>query len=566
MPQPDHAKISSLAGIEHTATMERMGRDDHDAGDGNSDNKPLDESLGFAPLDAPPPVPNPRHAAPDEPARRTAPTQRTGRSALRTPAGFQVAPTPLPGKALADRTRTAVTSKTGRAQPSTPDASEAPTPLPRQSGAAFDDTDQQLAAARPHVRSRVATGQGPDTDLSTSRARRAPTARIAAVDLGAQEQSAITQMSAAVSVRQTVVEPVSHDREITRLPTSQMPISELVREHAMTEETMRARSPGASAKIRRPSEVDVNATSMVPAVVAPRRSAPARPATEDTRASGVFRATSMLAVMLLFFAAALPGKAGPPWVLLQHTNGVTFIGLAFMLLIVVAALAPVPRVARGPIATILAAAMVSFAWLMLVDGLAGDLYRGQPAMALLAESGWITRIFLTLALVALPFALLLRRLDQRSVASRVAFLIGLVLLMVLYTALNALDWPSGPPLSDLIDVGTGSRFLGDRVSAWLAFGPLVVATIGLVSLLPKARPGFAHGLAFGFWLTVAVPLVVIALFTAKSDAWRDVLDPLKLSTFCAVALIYLPAAMAEWAHRAPSANTPVIRHSSGRKD
>jgi hypothetical protein len=270
----------------------------------------------------------------------------------------------------------------------------------------------------------------------------------------------------------------------------------------------------------------------------------ARDSARTRRPLTFFRGVSVIAMLLLFEAIALPTSAGPPWSLLGDPGGVTFVALAFLLLVVVAHILPVRPVLRAWAAVAVGVLMAAFS-LVVAGAAAGvDLFDGQPAMAAALGGPAGGRIALVLGLGALPFALFWRYLEGDRLGPRIAHGVALAVVLALAFGAGALGLGAGSAVGSALDtLGAGPVF-GDRLVAGFAVLPLLVALVSLAGFLPggRGRRFVVFGLAF--WAALFVPLVIAALFVAKSEAWMSVLEPLKVASFVAVPLLYLPAAAA----------------------
>lgn len=309
---------------------------------------------------------------------------------------------------------------------------------------------------------------------------------------------------------------------------------------AGTERALRAgaalRAPDAAlapAAPREGRERTVTATADVPVPVAVGASR-----------GGLLRGVSWLAMLLLFEAVALPSVDGPPWELLKNPGDVTFVALAFLLLCVVAHVLPVTLRARAFVATGVGLLMVVFGLVVGAQAVRADAFDGQPAVVALfsAHGGALGVVYL--AAVALPFGLFWRALAPDALGPRIAVGVGFSWVVLAFVGTAVLGLTDGPAITDALTTARTSPFLGDRIVAASSLTPAIVAILGLAAVARRVTPSFATTMGVLFWLLLAIPLVVAALFVAKSEAWILVLQPVKVATFLVVPLIYLPAALA----------------------
>lgn len=273
-----------------------------------------------------------------------------------------------------------------------------------------------------------------------------------------------------------------------------------------------------------------------------------RPPTGDVTVTAVAAAPSRLfanatrvALILLFLAAALPTAEGPPWALLVRPAEVTLQALAALILIGAVHLLPLPERARARIGVALGFLLVTFVALTFRVALAGAAFDGQPALIALfaGPTSWPTVTALA-ALVLVPGALL-----GRSLGAPPWHRLGLGL-GGLGAALGALALV---PIGGLFASIEGAAFLGDRVGAFAALPLLALLLVSPFALTLGALARSAAALGFSLWGSALLPLFVLALFSARSDQWMQVLEPLKLVGFLGAATLYLAAALAASASR-----------------
>ena len=259
-----------------------------------------------------------------------------------------------------------------------------------------------------------------------------------------------------------------------------------------------------------------------------------------------FKPLSVATLVLLFGAVALPTPSGPPWALLGDPGGVTFVALATLLLVLVAHILPVGPRARGAVATAVGALALGLSLVVADSAIGADLFDGQPAVGLAFAGPIGARAVLLSAALLLPFALHWRQSAPGSAPARAVHVLGVSLVLFAAFGLGALTPSGAPPLPLALDVARTSPLLGDRLVAAVSLLPILLALLSLFTLIPRIGTRRLAALAVGYWVTVAAPLIVGSLFVARSDAWMDVLAPLKVTTFILAALLYLPVAAAAW--------------------
>lgn len=272
------------------------------------------------------------------------------------------------------------------------------------------------------------------------------------------------------------------------------------------------------AELHRPPAGDVTVTAVAPA--------PSR----------LFANATRVALILLFLATALPTAAGPPWALLVRPAEVTLQALAALILIGAVHLLPLSERARARIGVALGLLLVTFVALTFRVALAGAAFDGQPALiALLAgPTSWPTVTALA-ALVLVPSALLGRSLGAPPWHRLGLGLAGLA-------AAIATLWLV--PIAGLFASVEGATFLGDRVGAFAALPLLALLLVSPFALTLGALARSAAAVGFSLWGSALFPMLVLALFSARSDQWLQVLEPLKLVGFAGAATLYLAAALA----------------------
>ncbi len=253
---------------------------------------------------------------------------------------------------------------------------------------------------------------------------------------------------------------------------------------------------------------------------------------------------SILSMVLLLAALALPTATRAPWELLANPAGVTFVALAFLLLTAVAHIIPIGARAKAAVAVAVGVAMLVFASIVGAAAVSGDTFGGQPGVGGVLAGPVGGRIVVGFAVVLLPFGLLWQAQSARPLGPKVAVGAGLGFALLVILAAGSLGLGATTAIASAAETGGASPFLGDRLVAWASLLPMVVAVGAVSTLLPRAPKALSGVLAVAFWVALSLPMVLAALFVAKSEAWALVLEPLKVASFVAVPLIYLPAALA----------------------
>jgi len=439
----------------------------------------------------------PEASPPDAPSgrtgERTTPAQRPAEPRV----GTVQAPAPTPGPRGAPSSN----DQSGRGGPERP----APPP-PGAEGGAAGERDQ------------------PERDVPGPAARR-----------GGPRDRPTTQLAAAPGPASAVAQEASHGpaASLTRPVPGRGPLSGAA-------DRMLA---GVGPAKRRPTDVTATASVTISRPPARAWSEP----TGSSRAAGLLSSVSAIVMLLLFQAVGLPTTEGPPWTLLASPGDVTFVALAFLILAGVVHLVPARPRLRAGLAVGAGALMMIFALILGANAILADAFDGQPAMEVALGGPAGSRILLLGIAMALPFALFWRWVEPRRLAPRIGVGVAVGLVVLAYLGLHLVGPGAQPPLLAALEAGREAPFLGDRLVAWLGLMPLVVGALAPLALLSGAR--LAVPLASLFWLSVAVPIAVAALFVAKSEAWQLVLEPLKIGSFVAAPILYLAAALAALAAR-----------------
>jgi hypothetical protein len=256
--------------------------------------------------------------------------------------------------------------------------------------------------------------------------------------------------------------------------------------------------------------------------------------------SRFFPQTSVLALILLFQAFALPTAAGPPWELFTRPAEVTLQAFAALILVGVVHLLRCRETTRSRLGVALGLLLMPFVIVAARATVVGGAFDAQPALeGLFGQASVWPGILAVPALALLPAGLFARRRAPLAWAAGV-FGAGLFAL-----GLCAALMPTGGLFAALRE----ATFLGDRIAAWATVPLLVLLVASPAGVLVPSLARGTKALGFAIWAAALLPLVVLALFSAKSDQWTHVLEPLKLVSFLAAVTIYLAAALATAVHR-----------------
>lgn len=252
---------------------------------------------------------------------------------------------------------------------------------------------------------------------------------------------------------------------------------------------------------------------------------------------------SVVSLVLLFQAFLLPTADGAPWELVARPAEVTLQAMAALVLIAVVHLMPVRDRTRARLGVALGLLLAPFAFVALRHAvIAGAFDDGQPALEHLAAGALPTPALPALvALVFLPASLmaLARRARPWALWTLAALGLGAATATLVTT-----------PIAELFAALSDAPFLGDRVAAWLTLPLLLALPSALLVLAVPPLQRAATPLALSLWAAALVPLLALALFSARSDQWQLVLEPLKLVAFLAAISLYLSSALATSTPRA----------------
>lgn len=299
------------------------------------------------------------------------------------------------------------------------------------------------------------------------------------------------------------------------------------------------RPPSLPAEAPRPMAGHVEAPGPLPG---PRPELAPDPATTSTvtafapAPSRLFADASLVALTLLTVATLLPTASGAPWELLARPAEVTMQALAAFILIGVVHLLPATQRTRAIVGAGLGLVLAAFAIVAARVAISATAFDGQPAMvALFAGSAAWPAILAVAALILVPAALLGRALGTPT-WHRVALGVAGLAAAAGTVALVPIDG-FGSSLGE-------APFLGDRVAAFATLPLLTLLVACPLALALHSLARVSGTLGFATWAAALLPLVVLALFSARSDQWTLVLEPLKLVAFIGAVALYTAAALA----------------------
>lgn len=266
----------------------------------------------------------------------------------------------------------------------------------------------------------------------------------------------------------------------------------------------------------------------------------------DVTAGPWYRRMLLLVLLVLLDAALLPGARDgalvPPWLALASPGSPTFIAATFLIIVAAVAFIPMPARVRAAVGTALGLALAAFGLALLAGSVGANAFDGQPALAAVVGAGGAARWVLVLAATTVPAALFWRRHHPGGLGARILLGAGLVFVVFVYFAGHHIGLGDSMPLTAIARAGRTSPFLGDRVAAWLALAPFVLVPVVLVTLTEAGRRGAAI-LGALFWLSVALPMVVLAAFVAPASAFADTFAPLQVVAVLAAGLLLLSAGL-----------------------
>ncbi|MCC6622723.1 MAG: hypothetical protein IT385_15790 [Deltaproteobacteria bacterium] len=270
----------------------------------------------------------------------------------------------------------------------------------------------------------------------------------------------------------------------------------------------------------------------------PRTATAARP---RVVAPDVLSRATLATLALLFVAAALPSRAGPPWELALRPADPSFVALMALVLVAVVRLVPVAPRTRGALALAVGTVTLALA-LAVLSHEAASAFDHQPALFVLFSATPAIGIALVLAATIVPAGLFLRTLAPRHMAA--TGLVGFGAALVLAVAFGVGGIFPEPPVVLLVDGITGATFLGDRVAAAATMPALVLLAGCLAFTFPGLGRTIAAPIGVLLWGLAFAPALVLAAFVATASDWLAVLGPVKLIVLVAAAALYLAAALA----------------------
>lgn len=286
---------------------------------------------------------------------------------------------------------------------------------------------------------------------------------------------------------------------------------------------------------------------------AARRTGPAESAFAAKRPPTFMCGMGILAMLLLFQSAAVPRIDDSmhflvPWSLVGEVGGLTFHAALFCALLfpLVIGRLPLPYIVRGLAFLGIGITMFVFALSHMRIAIAEFAFRGHPQISLFLD-GSTGALAFSMATLLFPAALYWRSRYTASFASRIAVLVGALVVLSAYFLMTVASGGAGqPPIAALFsNVGDSSQLMADRVSMGLLLVPLAVLPLSALILLPHPRSGIA-GLWAWLYVTAIglVPLVQAGFVSHFSNGgYKYALAPLKVSLMLYAALLVLTVAL-----------------------
>lgn len=261
------------------------------------------------------------------------------------------------------------------------------------------------------------------------------------------------------------------------------------------------------------------------------------------------RGMAILSMLVLFEAFAIPGidSAGgliAPWKQLDGSTTTLLSGIFFGSFLLAAAI-PMPYVVRSGLFVGLGATLLVFGVLKMQAAIDAFAFRGHPGLAFVfAKPGVLTLMVLSLLF---PAALFWRSRYTASFGSRIATLLGILLVVLVYLLAGAVGGGAGsPPIAALFGAaGQSGLYLADRLSVFLLLVPVALVPLSALVFLKHPRSGLA-GLWAWLYVTAlaAVPLMQAGFVsTYRQGQWKFTLAPLEVALFLYAGLLVAPVAL-----------------------
>ena len=142
----------------------------------------------------------------------------------------------------------------------------------------------------------------------------------------------------------------------------------------------------------------------------------------------------------------------------------------------------------------------------------------------------------------LPAGLIVWARQERSMTGRTLVVLGLGLSALALLGLQV--WSArieSTPLASMIAQSVAGEFQGDRIAAWVALIPALMALWSARSVIEGEAPRYARFLAMVFSLSLVGILGVVALHV--SQELLGILDPLKRVLLLGAGLVITPVAL-----------------------
>ena len=275
---------------------------------------------------------------------------------------------------------------------------------------------------------------------------------------------------------------------------------------------------------------------------------------DDRRRDPLLVGWAVGAVALLLWSILLPSHAAAEfrggWHDVGDPGGASFLGALFIALFVVVIALPLDRRLRAALLGLGALLVIAFGLYHLHEDLLRMVYRNHPALRRVVVHDPVLLV-LTLGMLLLPAGLIGRRTNRRALAPRILAVAGALLLVGAYFFVSPGGGHGSGAGALLSSVRAPDTLQGDRVAAWLALGPLVLAPAALLVFLPARRGAPLGALALVFLLLFVAAPLVLALHTAKPSRWLDALPAVKTVLLLGAGLFLTPVAVGQACARAP---------------
>lgn len=251
------------------------------------------------------------------------------------------------------------------------------------------------------------------------------------------------------------------------------------------------------------------------------------------------------AVLLLLWSLLLPSVPADTfrggWLDLGDVGGPSFLAALFVVLVGVVAALPLSTTQRSALLLLAGALLLAFGLYHLEEDLLRMVYRNHPALHHLVIDHRIGLAAVFIALL-LPAGLIGRAVDERALGPRLAAGLGVAGVLAVYLLVRP---PEGATAAGaLVDTLRATDTLrGDRIAAWFALVPLVLAPTAALAFLPEGRRAPTAVLGLLFLAAVIAALVVLAAHVAKPSYWLAALPAVKTVFLLSAGLLLAPPAL-----------------------